>query len=269
MLGGPLLRAGKPAPGQVSVFCGATGTAEAQYHVAQGGRLVVRSVYHEVSGESPQGILLDDAGSLTVDTTRFSYKTSPERPLVEVRDFRGEFVLSSGMLLPVGTNFPAQINIAGDGSHARVLCLGNMFWAPCEDVTADVVWRNTSKPPAQAAMLNCNLNGGGESGLKGGFGRLENRGQAEEAFLLHMLAPLRQARIRPPEAVSQGTTDVRLHRVIGAAGKDGVCVELRARQAADRYRIGPRSGVYSSSSRTTLSTCWVCRPLSMTGVRTH
>ena len=70
-------RPGKPAPGQVSVFCGATGTAEAQYHVAQGGRLVVRSVYHEVSGNSPQGILLDGAGALTVDTTRFSYRTSP------------------------------------------------------------------------------------------------------------------------------------------------------------------------------------------------
>jgi predicted protein tyrosine phosphatase len=34
------------------------------------------------------------------------------------------------------------------------------------------------------------------------------------------------------------------------------------------YRIGPRSGVYSSSSRTTFSTCRVWRPRSTTGVRT-
>jgi hypothetical protein len=80
VLGGPLRQAGKPAPGQVSVYCGATGTADAQYHVARGGRMVVRSVYHEVSGDSPQGILLDDAGVLSVDATRFSYKTSPQNP---------------------------------------------------------------------------------------------------------------------------------------------------------------------------------------------
>jgi len=229
VLGGPLRQAGKPAPGQVSVFCGATGTAEAQYHVAQGGQLVVRSVYHEVSGDSPQGILLDDAGALTVDTTRFSYKTSPDQPLVQARDFKGDFLLSSGMLLPVGTKYPAKIDIAGDGSQSRMLCLGNMFWAPCPGVNAEMVWHDTSKPAAKAGMLLCNLNGGSESGLKGGFGRLDNRGQADEAFLLAMLGPLRTARLWEPGAAAAGVTNVRLHRVISTAGKDTTCVELRGR----------------------------------------
>lgn len=228
VLGGLNRQAGKPAPGQVSVFCGATGTADAQYHVAKGGRLVVRSVYHEVSGESPRGILLDDAGSLAVDATRFSYKTSPDRPLVELKDFRGEFTLLTGMLLPVGTTFPCRISIAGDGAGSSVLWMGNMFWAPCKDVSADMVWHDASRPAAKAAMLNCNLNGGSESGLKGGFGPLNNRGQADEKFILKMLEPLRQARIWRSNDVPQGATDVRLHRVICTAGKGQVCVELRA-----------------------------------------
>jgi len=228
VVGGPLRQVGKPAPGQVSVLCGATGTAEAQYYVSRGGRLVVRSVYHEVSGESPQGILLDASGSLSVDATRFSYKTSPERPLVQLKDFRCDFALLTGMLLPVGTAFPARINIAGDGARSSVLVMGNMFWAPCKDVTADMVWTNGSKPPAKAAMLNCNLNGGGESGLKNGFGRLDNRGQADPEFLRRMLAPLREARIWLPGNVPQGATNVQLHRVISTAGKGAVCVELRA-----------------------------------------
>ena len=228
VVGGPLRRAGKPAPGQVSVLCGATGTAEAQYAVAKGGRLVVRGVYHEVSGESPQGILLDDSGSLSVDATRFSYKTSPERPLVQLKDFRGDFALLSGMLLPVGTAFPARIDIAGDGARSSVLVMGNMFWAPCKDVTADMVWSNGAKPPAKAAMLNCNLNGGGESGLKNGFGRLDNRGQADPEFLRKMLVPLREARIWLPGNAPAGATNVQLHRVISTAGKGAACVELRA-----------------------------------------
>ncbi len=228
VLGGPLCRAGKPAPGQVSVFCGATGTAEEQYGVAQGGRIVVRGVYHEVSGDSPQGILLNDAGSLAVDATRFSYKTSPDRPLVQAKDFRGDLVLCSGMLLPVGTPFPARVNLAGDGSGTRVLCLGNMFWTPCKEVTADTVWQDVSNPPARAALLNSNLNGGAESGLTNGFGRLENRGQADERFLLEMLDPLRAARIWWPAEARSGVTDVRLFRVLGTADRDGVCLELRA-----------------------------------------
>jgi hypothetical protein len=228
VLGGRLRQDGKPAPGQVSVLCGATGTAEAQYAVSKGGRLDVRSVYHEVSGESPQGILLDDSGSLSVDATRFSYKTSPERPLVQLKDFRGDFALLTGMLLPVGTAFPARIDIAGDGARSSVLVMGNMFWAPSKDVTADMVWSNGSKPPARAAMLNCNLNGGGESGLKNGFGRLENRGQADPEFLRRMLAPLREARIWLPGNAPAGATSVQLHRVISTAGKGAACVELRA-----------------------------------------
>jgi hypothetical protein len=229
VLGGPLRQAGKTAPGQVSVFCGATGTAGSQYHVARGGRLVVRSIYHEVSGDSPQGILLDDAGALTVDATRFSYKTSPDQPLVQVRDFKGHFLVSSSMLLPVGTKFPARLDIAGDGSQSRVLCLGNLFWAPCPGVDAEMVWHDTSQPAAKAGMLLCNLNGGAESGLKDGFGRLDHRGQADEKFLLAMLAPLRAARRWEPGSALPGVTDVRLYRLICTAGKDATCVELRPR----------------------------------------
>jgi hypothetical protein len=227
VLGGPLRSQGKPALGQVSLLCGATGTAEAQYHVARGGRLVVRAVYHEVSGDSPQGILLDDAGALAVDATRFSYKTSPDKPLVQVNNFHGEFALLTGMLLPVGTAFPARISIRGDGSAAHVLAACNMFWAPSPGVDAGMVWQDRSSPPARAALLECNLNGGSESGLKGGFGRLDNCGPADEAFVLRMLAPLRQARLWRPGPVPPGATDVRFHRVIGSAGKGHVCVELR------------------------------------------
>ena len=75
MLGGPLRQAGKPAPGQVSAFCGATGTAQAQYHVAKGGRLVVRSVYHEVAVTVPR------ASSWTTPAGwRWTPRDSPTRP---------------------------------------------------------------------------------------------------------------------------------------------------------------------------------------------
>jgi hypothetical protein len=72
---------GSEAPGPaVGVFTGATGTAAGQYDVRQGGRLVVRGVYHERSSDSLNGLHLTSSGTLSIDATRFSYATSKESP---------------------------------------------------------------------------------------------------------------------------------------------------------------------------------------------
>ena len=70
---------GREAAGPaVGVFTGATGTAAGQYNVRQGGRLVVRGVYHERSSDSLNGLHLTDSGMLSIDATRFSYATSED-----------------------------------------------------------------------------------------------------------------------------------------------------------------------------------------------
>ena len=69
--------------------------------MARGGKLVARSVYHEISSsEFSQAVRLDDAGSLSLDAIRFSCKTS-EAPLVETSGFDGEFAIAHGMELHV------------------------------------------------------------------------------------------------------------------------------------------------------------------------
>jgi hypothetical protein len=229
VVGGPARQAGRDAPGQVAVLAGATGTAEAQYCVRGGGRLVVRSVYHEMSGQAPQGIALDGAGSLLVDATRFSYKTSPARPLILLDGFRGDFALLTGLLLPVSSTHTARVRIAGDGSRCSALCMSNLFWVNEKGVDADRVWLDQAAPAARAAMLLCNMNSGLKGALKsGGFGRLDDRGQADDAFLRRMLAPLRGCRVWLPGEAPAGRTDVRMHRVIVGMGPGGAGVELAA-----------------------------------------
>lgn len=65
----------------VGVFTGTTGSAAGQYGVRNGGRLVVRGVYHERSSDSVNGLRLTDRGTLSIDATRFSYATSEKAPL--------------------------------------------------------------------------------------------------------------------------------------------------------------------------------------------
>ena len=228
VVGGPNQKAGRTAKGQTVIYCGATGSTDAQYTITDGGRLVVRSVYHEISAAAPQGILLNDSGMLSVDATRFSYQTSAEVPLIAVDGFRGDFALLTGLLLPVGSKHSARITIRGDGSRANVLVMDDLFWVNEAGVTADKVFQNEAQPPAQAAMLNCNMNSGTKGATKNGFDRLEDRGKADDAFLLKMLRPLRESRIWLPEPAPDGVTDVRMYRVICSSGKDGIGVEFRA-----------------------------------------
>lgn len=234
VLGGPRRRKGQATPGQVSVFCGATGTSDTPYTVEKGGRLVVRTVYHEVSGDSPQALHLNDSGTLVIDSTRFSYKTAPDSPLIGLDGFRGTFALTTGLLMPVNSKHPAHIRIGGRGGDCNVLCLSNLFWMPERMVKTDAVWKNEAKPPAHTAMLLCNMNGqvkGAKDSAfeKDGFGRLEDRKSKDDVALIRRaLAPLRQARIWLPEDTKTGATDLRLYRVIVGAGKGGVGVVLRA-----------------------------------------
>lgn len=229
VVGDPERRVGVKTPGQVSVLCGATGTSEAHYSVENGGRLVVRSVYHEVSGDSPQAILLNDSGTLSIDATRFSYKTAPDRPLISLDSFHGKFTILTGMLLPVNSTHTAEIHITGNGEACSALCMGNMFWVNELGASVEKVWHNDANPPAMGAILLCNMNSGLEGALEqGGFGRLENRGSEDEIFILEMLKPLREAKIWLLGKPQEGKTAVYIHRVMIDVSKEGVGIELNA-----------------------------------------
>jgi hypothetical protein len=101
-------------------------------------------------------------------------------------------------------------------------------------VKADAVWKHEAKPPADAALLLCSMNGqvqgAKDSALeKGGFGRLEDQKSSDDVALIRkVLAPLREGRIWLPERTREGVTDLCLYRVMVGAGQGGRCVVLQA-----------------------------------------
>ena len=234
------------ATNQVSIFTGATGSAEGQYDVRDGGRLVVRGVYHERSSDSLNGLHLAGRGTLSIDATRFSYATSPGSPTVAADNFRGLFTLATCMLLPVETKASCRFELRGDGRGASVLALNDQFWIE-QKTTADDVWRNLAQPPARGGLLGCNVNTARKEAAPAGYeflagrgehpdpaksasgaGPLDNRGAVDDATLLRHLAPLREARVWLPEApVPANATDLRIYRVM-ASGGGGAVVEFRA-----------------------------------------
>ena len=167
---GPLV----PSSNQISIFTGATSSAEGQYNVRRGGHLVVRSLYHEKSTATLRGgLYLSDSGTLAIDAARFSCATSPQSPLVTVANFRGLLTVAASQFNPVGSTNPSRFEMTGDGSAASVLALNDLFWVLEPGVTSQKVWLNHADPPAAGGLLGCNMNGDRDM-LKSGFGFLEN-----------------------------------------------------------------------------------------------
>lgn len=223
--GGPKLRAGEDASGRVSLFCGATGSAGNFYSVARGGRLVSRSVYHELSSqEVGPAVSLDDSGSLSVDATRFSCKTADSPALFEANGFDGAFFVASSIFTPVGSTVTARMALRGDGSKTRFLALADLFWVwDAKDTDPSKLFRDASSPPAEAGMALCNMNMSGEKT----YAILPARGRSGEDFVRRMAAPLRAAVPAFPSGAPEGVTDVRIHRIICSTGKNTIGVELR------------------------------------------
>jgi hypothetical protein len=224
--GGPQRQAGNTTPGQVSILTGASATDDQQYSVSKGGRLVARSMYHEVSDHSVfRAITLNDAGILSVDATKFAYAMSTTQALFTVNSFTGQFTLLTSLLVPdYIVNSSPRVQITGNGSRCNVLCAGNIFYEFISNPNADSAWLNTASPAAtNAAMLNCNAN----IQPSPYYIAFANRGTASDAFILKMLQPIHETRVWLPQQTDATMTDVRLHRVMIRvwSGNTGIGVE--------------------------------------------
>lgn len=233
---GPPVSAQNVPHNQISIFNGGTGSAESQYDVHDGGRLVARGIYHEKGSDSLHGLYLYDTGSLTIDASRFSSLTSPRTPLVTMKNYRGMFTMATSMLVPVDSTNACRFEISGADGNTRALALNDLFWVHQAGMVSGDLWINRSTAPVYAGLIGCNMNSTDSMKLKGGFGSLDDRwtegsqppqSAIPDATLLEHLAPLRAARVWLPGKVPAQATDLQIYRVF-AVGGPGAVVEFRA-----------------------------------------
>jgi hypothetical protein len=150
------------------------------------------------------------------------------------------------MLLPVDTQETCRIEMRGDGSHASVLALNDLFWVQKPGASADTVWRNAARPAAHGGLVGSNINTSNKAASPRGFeflnnvgdhpdpakahfgsGPLEDRGGVDDSSILHHLALLRSTYPWTPALTSAGQAGICLYRVIASGGR-GAIVEIRA-----------------------------------------
>lgn len=222
------------AANQISIFLGATGSsAGGQYAVRDGGRLVVRGVYHERSDASPTALALDGSGALTIDATRFTNDVSDSKPAVGVDGFRGTVTVASSLFMATSPG-ALRIESRGLAGPAAVLSLGNLFWMSETGSDHRTVWRNGAG--AAGGLVRCNGNTQNPALAANGYVALEDQpGDIDASLVLRHLAPLRQARVWLPgegsNAGDRAVTNVSIHRVF-ATGKGDTVVEIRSALAS-------------------------------------
>lgn len=229
---------------QISIFNGASSSAVGQYDVHDGAQLVVRGVYHEKNADTLRGIYLTGANTLALDACRFSYKTSPEAPLVALTNFTGSFTMATSMLMPVDSTNTCRFEMTGASNGGGALALNDLFWVYETGLTPAKVWLNRARPAPESGLIGCNMNTSRQGLFQRGFGFLGNLWTAggarlpgaevgatndtiPDAALLRHLAPLREAHVWLPGNVPAAATDLEIYRVMAIGGGRAV-VEFRA-----------------------------------------
>jgi len=232
-----------PAANQVAVLTGAEGACLSHYRVADGGRLVVRAVYHEHCFGLQPDIWLTDSSRLAVDACHFTCVPSPPSPLVSLEDFGGQFLLAASLLNPGGSSHTCRLEMAGAGAGGTGVLLNDLFSENVDGTTAAAIVFNRATVPAYAGLSGCGTDTPRTAQMKGGFTFLDDgwttgvtpasggdvpapAGAISDAALLPLLAPLRSTRVWLPDDRSPAqVTDLRIYHVL-VDGGPGAVVEF-------------------------------------------
>jgi pectin methylesterase-like acyl-CoA thioesterase len=238
--GGPTRAGGGLAPGQVSAINGASSALGQLYEVTGGGSLLAEAIWYEGSWETGTSVQLASSGDLTLAVMQLAVTPSDAtEPLFRLDGFRGSFTVLLSGLTSTNDKAPAHhVELTGNGGQMRVLVGSDNFWLSGKPAGGFVdhtyVFRDTTSPPASAAMFQSTMNGDGANFASGnGFGDLVNvnnqkaSADPDDTTLLAAIDALRKRRIEPPGQREAGVTDLKMFRVLASAGSASHAVEIR------------------------------------------
>jgi formylglycine-generating enzyme required for sulfatase activity len=243
------------AAAQVALVTGtAAGPFSQLFAVADGGRLSAEEIWIESQEHALQIFDSGSRGVMTLAGLLFDVTTALSSPSFAISDSPIRLTLLASILVSYDhSKAPAPwIGLSGDGRQTSILSLGNIFWVDATQpggatVDATYAWRDTTAPPAQAALSHSNLNGNSPQ-LPGGFDFLDHVTgkqagvEASETAIRDGVEQLRERRIETPVARRPGVTDVKLFRV-WVTGGPGCRAALELRGTQDHQAPDAPSGL--------------------------
>jgi hypothetical protein len=193
--GGPVLSSGGSTDGQIAFLSGSSGYGQNMWETQKNGKLIAQGMWYEAEIDRTKS-LIDltevSSGSLAIGGMYWGYVPNPDRPIVSIDNFSGQFTAIANSF--GGSDRPQWWQLTGNGAQGRILSACN-GWSLGSDSAAIVnkwpYWVDQTSPSAAASRIFCE---GPEITNK-----IMNT-LPDSSSLLSSLALMRSLRIKKPTA---------------------------------------------------------------------
>jgi hypothetical protein len=216
--GGPILSSGGSTDGQIAFLSGATGGGQNMWETQKNGKLIAQGMWYEAEIDRTKSFIdLTEAssGSLAIGGMYWGYVPNPDRPIVSIDNFSGQFTAIANNF--GGSDKPQWWQLTGNGANERILSACNA-WSLGSDSAAIVnkwpYWVDQTSPPSAASRIFCE-----------GSPEITNKVMntlPDSSSLLSSLALMRSLRIKKPTAPLAEDSHLDFIRVVASCSRGQV-----------------------------------------------
>lgn len=242
--GGPVLSSGGSAGGQIAFLGGASSYGQNLWETQKNGKLIAQGMWYEAELDRTKS-LIDltgiSSGSLAISGMYWGYMPNPDRPVVSIDNFSGQFTAIANSF--GGSDKPQWWKLTGNGDQEQILSACN-GWSLGSD-SIEIVnkwpyWDDQSSPAAAASRIFCE-----------GTPEITNKMMntlPDSSSLLSSLSLMRSLTIKKPISPEQENSYLDFIRVI-AFSSGGTAVRFIA--SPDPYGRPESPALVSPANRST------------------
>jgi hypothetical protein len=155
--GGPILSSGGSTDGQIAFLSGSSCVGQNMWETQKNGKLIAQGMWYEGNYDDRKSLINltgASSGSLAIGGMMWGYVPDPDRPIVSIDNFHGQYTAIANYF--VRYDIPQWWQITGDGAQARILSACN-GWYLGSDSAAKVdqwpYWVDQTSPSAAASRI--------------------------------------------------------------------------------------------------------------------
>jgi hypothetical protein len=221
--GGPVLSSGGSTAGQIAFLGGAHSLGQNMWETQKNGRLITQGMWYECDLDYTKSFInLTEAssGSLAIAGMNWYYNPDPDRPIVSIDNFSGQFTAVANYF--ARWDKPQWWRVTGNGAQGRILSACNL-WSLGSDSTAILekrpYWDDQTYPSAAASRIFCEV--------PDITNNMMNT-LPDSSSLLSSLALMRSLRIEKPTAPEENESHLDFIRVCAFCPTGGIAVRFIA-----------------------------------------
>jgi hypothetical protein len=157
--GGPVLSAGGSTDGQIAFLSGGSCYGQNMWETQKNGKLIAQGMWYEGNMENTKSFIdLTGAssGSLAIGGMYWGYVPNPDRPIVSIDNFQGQFTAIANSFGP--WDRLQWWHLTGEGTKASILSVCNVWYLGSDSAALAnkwPYWDDQTSPPATASRIFC------------------------------------------------------------------------------------------------------------------